>query len=175
MSAAHEAAFRAGIWQVIEARARELKDQAKAELAQSLEVGDAVAGRYNNQIIAKATMTQGRRTLTVVDEAAFTDWVRTYHPTEIVETVRSSYLDNIKLHSKDKPCAIDGDGEVVPGVEWVQGSPSVSVRREKDAPFLVAQLLAGGRLSLDGIQALEPAPEPESRWQQDTEAGAIGG
>lgn len=172
MSEMHDAALRAGIWQVVEQRARELKDAAKAELL-ALEVGDTVAGKHNGQTVAKATMTSGRRTLTVVDEAAFLDWVRDYHPTEIVETVRPAYFEHIKACSRDKPCAIDASGEVVPGVEWVQGSPSVSVRREKDAPFLVAQLLSQGRLSLDGIQALEPAPEPLDRFTQDRIASGV--
>ena len=59
MSELHDAAFRAGVWQVIEQRAKELKDEAKAELA-GLEVGDTVAGRYDGHVIAKATKTKGR-------------------------------------------------------------------------------------------------------------------
>jgi hypothetical protein len=50
---------------------------------------------------------------------------------------------------------IDNQGEIVPGVELQHGDPYVSVRREKDAPFVVAQLLSGGRIQLDGIKELE--------------------
>jgi hypothetical protein len=50
-----------------------------------------------------------------------------------------------------------------------EGSPYITVRKDKDAPALVAQLLTSGQLSLDGVKAIEP-----SRWVEDTEAGAIG-
>lgn len=167
-----DAAFRAGLWQTIEQRAKELKDEAKAELAQ-LEPGDTVAGRVGDQTIAKATMSKGRDKFVIDDEELFLAWVKQYHPEEIVESVRSSFVDSLKLASKDLAVPIDRNGVVVDGVQWQQGSPYVSVRREKDAPFIVAQLLSSGRLSLDGVQP-ELTAEPETRWEQDAEAGAIG-
>lgn len=164
MSELHDAAFRAGVWQVIEQRAKELKDEAKAELA-GLEVGDTVAGRYDGQVIAKATKLKGRAKLRITDEATFLQWVKATHPTEVVESVNPAYVKSLEARAKDigLGAVIDSEGEVVPGVAIVEGDPVVSVRREKDAPFLVAQLLSSGRLSLEGV----------SRYAQDTEAGAI--
>lgn len=161
----HDAAFRAGVWQVIEQRAKELKDQAKAELS-ALTVGDTVAGRYRGQVIAKATMTSGRAKLAVTDEHAFTAWVKANHPSEIVEAVNPAYVKALERTVVDG-VVIDDQGEIVPGVEWVQGDPFVSVRRDKDAATVVAQLFTSGQLSLDGIK-------PVDRWTEDTEAGAIG-
>lgn len=160
----HEAAFRAGVWQVIEQRAKELKDQAKAELA-TLEVGDTVAGKVDGHTIAKATMTKGREKIVVTDERALLEWVKQHHPTEIVEAVNPAFMRTFT--------AVDGQviwqGHPVDFMAVVDGDPYVTVRRDKDAPFLVAQLFTSGRLSLDGIKAVEP-----NRWVEDTEAGAIG-
>ncbi len=84
--------------------------------------------------------------------------------------------DKLKARAKELGlgAVVSHDGDVVPGVEIVEGEPYVSVRREKDAPFIVAQLLSGGRLSLDGIKEIEPPkPEPTDRYSQDREAGGL--
>jgi len=143
-----DAAFRAGVWQVIEQRAKELKDAAKAEL-QALEVGDTIAGRYNGQTVAKATMTKGREKIVVTDERALLAWVKKDHPTEVIESVNSAYIKSLEIYNGS---AIDKQGVVVPGVEVCDGDPYVSVRRAPEAAFVVAQLLSGGLLSLDGVK-----------------------
>lgn len=149
----HDAAFRAGVWQVIEQRAKELKDQAKQEL-HALEVGDTVAGKWNGHTIAKATMTRGRTKLVITDEREFTAWVADHHPTEIVTHVNPAFLRLLEAKAKDVGAVIDSLGEVVPGVELVDGEPYVSVRRDKDALSVVAQLVSSGQLSLDGVKSL---------------------
>lgn len=164
MSDLHEAAFRAGVWSVIAARAKELADAAKAEL-QALEVGDTVAGRYQGQIVAKATKTKGRAKLVVTDQNAFVNWVAGHHPTEITSQVNPAFLKHIESRAKEYGAPIDTLGEVIPGVELVDGDPYITVRKEKDASFIVAQLLSSGQLSLEGPRD----------WQAEVEAGAIGG
>lgn len=156
MSELHDAAFRAGLWQVIEQRAKELKDQAKAELS-ALEVGDTVAGRFDGQVIAKATKTKGRSRLVVTDELLFTAWVAVEHPTEIVQSVNPAFVKSLEARAKDigLGAVVSADGVVVPGVEIAESEPYVSVRREKDAPFIVAQLLTSGKLSLDGVKEIQ--------------------
>jgi hypothetical protein len=154
VSELHNAAFRAGVWQVIEQRAKELKDQAKAELA-ALEVGDTVSGRFDGQVIAKATKTKGRTKLAVTDEQKLLEWVEEFAPTEIVRTVNPAYLKQIEARAKALGAPVNLDGELYPGLELQDGEPYVTVRREKDAVFLVAQLLSAGHLSLDGIKEIE--------------------
>lgn len=149
----HDAAFRAGVWQVIEQRAKELKDAAKAEL-QALEVGDTVAGHIDGQVVAKATKTRGRAKLVITDEKAFVNWVAGHHLTEIISQVNPAFMRYLELRAKDYGAPIDTSGEAIPGVELQDGEPYVSVRREKDAPFIVAQLLSGGRLTLDGVKEI---------------------
>ena len=148
------AAARAVVFQVLEQAAKARKDEAKAELAQ-LQPGDTVGGQWDGQLLGKATMTAGRTKLVVTDEAKLLEWLQKNHPTEIVFSPNPAYLKALESTARSVGAVIDNQGEVVPGVELVSGEPYVSVRKEKDAPFLVAQLLSGGRISLDGIKALE--------------------
>ena len=151
-----EAAARAVVFQIVEQAAKARKDEAKAELA-GLEPGDGVSARLNGVVIGKATMTSGRQKLTVTDERALVEWVRRNHPTEIVESVNPAYLKVLEAAGKSLGAVVDDQGEVVPGVEITVGEAFVSVRKDKDAPFVVAELLSTGRLSLDGIKAIEAA------------------
>lgn len=160
MSELHDAALRAGVWSVVAARAKELADAAKTELA-ALEVGDTVAGKWDGKVIAKATMTKGRERIAVTDEHAFLAWVKRNHPTEVLESVNPAYVRTLKAVNR---VVIDAVGEVPAGVSVEEGSPYVTVRKDKDAPFIVAQLLSSGALSL----------EDHRDWQAEIESGATG-
>lgn len=149
----HDAALRAAIWAVIETRAKELKDSARAELS-TLPVGDSVAGRWGDKIVGKATMSKGREKIVVNDPAALLEWVRKAHPTEVVESVNLAFMNTFRAVSG---MVVDQQGELVPGVEVVQGEPYVSVRKTPDALAVVGELLASGRLGLDGIKQIEGA------------------
>lgn len=143
-----DAAFRAGVWQVLEQRAKELKDAAKRDLADTLEAGDSVAGKWEGRTIAKATMTRGREKIVVTDERALLEWVKENCPTEIVEAVNPAFLKTFGV--------VDGQvhwqGHPVDFMKVEQGDPYISVRRDPEAAFVVAQLLSSGRLSLDGVR-----------------------
>jgi hypothetical protein len=171
--AMRDAAFRAGVWQVIELRAKELKDAAKQELL-ALEPGDAIAASWNGLGIAKASMTRGRSKLVVTDEAKLLEWLYGMHPSEIISSPNPAYLRQLEQRARELGAVVDQCGEEVPGVELRQGDPYVSVRRQPDAPFAVSQMLSDGRIQLDGIKELNPpAPEPTDRYTQDREAGAL--
>jgi hypothetical protein len=149
-----DAAARAVVFQVIEQAAKARKDDAKAELSQ-LEPGDTVAGKWDGQTLGKATKTAGRTKLVVTDEAALLAWLQKHHPTEIVVSPNQAYLKALESTARNVGAVIDSLGEIVPGVELTHGDPYISVRKEPDAPFLVAQLLSNGRIALDGIKAIE--------------------
>jgi hypothetical protein len=67
----------------------EASDAAKAEV---LETPDSYGFKamLGDQLIAKVGITE-RKASVGVDEEAFLKWVQTYHPNEIVPTVRSSF------------------------------------------------------------------------------------
>lgn len=174
-SVLRDAATRAAVWGVIADAAKDRQNEAKAELA-DLEPGDTVAAKLGGQIVGKATKTKGRSRLSVHDEAAFLAWVKSTHPTEVVESVNPAFVKSLEARAKELGLGpvIDNQGEVVPGVEIVQGDPYVTVRKEKDASVLVAGLLANGRVTLDGIRELAaPKPEPLNRYEQDRRAGGV--
>lgn len=149
-----DVAARAVVYQIIEQAAKARKDEARAQLSQ-LEPGDTLAAKWDGQLLGKATMTAGRTKLVVTDEAKLLEWLQRNHPTEIVISPNPAYLKALETLARDVGAVIDNQGEIVPGVELVHGDPYVSVRKEKDAPFVVAQLLSAGRIALDGVRELE--------------------
>jgi hypothetical protein len=146
MTDLHDAALRAGFWSQIAARASELKDKAREEL-RALPFGDSKAAKVGDQILCKASWNKGRESINVTDSRALLEWVKQHHPTEIVESVNPAYVKTFKAV---EGIVIDSNGEPVPGMELKAAEPYISVRSEKEAPFLVAQLLSSGRMSLDG-------------------------
>lgn len=173
-----DAAFRAGVWSVIEAKAKEQKDLAKAEL-KSLEPGDRVTGKWHGQPVAGASMVNGRTKLVVTDEAALLDWVKEHHPTEVVESVNTAFMKTFGMVG-DQP---HWQGEPVDFMRVETGEPYVSVRKADGAEDVIAELFRTGAVGLDGITAaaLPPVVDaahldtlPVNRWTEDIEAGAIG-
>jgi hypothetical protein len=148
------AAAKAVVFQVLEQAAKAHKDDAKAELAQ-LSPGDTLAAQWDGQMLGKATMTTGRTKLVVTDERALVEWLKEHHPTELIVMPNSAYLKALESQARNVGAVIDDQGEIVPGLELVTGEPFVSVRKQPDAPFVVAQLLSGGRIALDGIKEIE--------------------
>lgn len=156
--ALRDAAFRAFIYQTLEARAKQLKDEARAELS-AIPVGETVAATHGGCLLAKASMSRGKTKLVVTDPAVFTAWVLLHHPSEVVSTVNPAYVKAIEARAKELGlgAVIDTNGVVVPGVEIQESAPTVSVRKERDLDALtvVGQLLRDGAVSLDGVKAIE--------------------
>jgi hypothetical protein len=75
----------------------------------------------------------GRWRASVVDFPALLDWVTRRHPSEVqtVQAIRPSYMDKLfNLAIAGQGTAADPTtGEVIPGVEAVQGKPYLSVRK----------------------------------------------
>lgn len=190
-----DAAFRAGVWQFIEQRAKAMKDEAKAELL-ALEPGDRVAGKWHGQSVATATMSDPDPKIAVRHGDQFLEWVRSHHETEVVESVNPAFMNRLKIVDGH---VIDAVGEIVTGVEVVPGKPYVSVRKADGAPDVIAELFRTGAVGLDGIAhaALPPVvdaahldslpanrwvepevqpevqPEPKDRYTTDREAAGL--
>ena len=147
----HGLALRAGVFQVVEREAKAAKEEARQALIAALPFGDAVAGRYGDDLVCKASWSKGSRKVVVVDERAFLAWVKEHHPTEVVESVNPAYLASLQTVGD---AVIDKDGVVADGVEVVTGKPSLTVRSEKGALELVARMVADGLVSLDGLKEI---------------------
>lgn len=116
----------------LKARIRELETEVTADLLPTLEDGDTKAARLDDgSLLGKVSRAQGRQTPAVVDEAALLAWVRRTHPTEIAESVRPAYRDQLLASAKRHGQAVDETtGELVPGVELRTGNPYLSFRSQ---------------------------------------------
>lgn len=97
--------------------------------------------------LGTVSWTSGRASVKVVDQSAFTAWVKRNHPTEIVETVRDSFTKKLfdEIKTKAEPgdeTPIGPDGEVVPGLRVTHGNPYPSCKPTDEARQRMEGLLA---------------------------------
>lgn len=101
--------------------------------------------------LGAVTIAAGRVSVRVVDEQAFVAWVRRNHPSELVQVVRDSFREKVFASAKAKvepgdSTAVGPDGEVVPGLEVVHGTPYVTARPTAEARERMRDLLRGSGL-----------------------------
>lgn len=149
MSELHELVLQAGAYQYLAKRAKELFDETKTRL-RSLPNGDTLAGRFNDQVVAKASWNKGSTSIVVKDERALLAWVKEHHPDEVVESVNPAFLKTFGVVEGQ----VHWQGHPVDFMEVKQGAPYITVKPNDETPFLVAQLLRGGQVSLDGVKEL---------------------
>ena len=136
--------------------AKKAKDKLRAELLEEMDAigADRVKAELADEVVAYVTTTKPKFKWQVVSEQAFTNWVKTNHPTEIVESVRESFRDVIldKFNYVDD-VVIDPNGEVV---EWLVG--------ETTNPYLTTKFHSDGRERLrNAIIGLDAANEIDVR------------
>lgn len=134
--------------------ARLLEDAVKAEgKAAKLAIADAFAETGADRVrvtdddgtdLGTVSRSRGRATAKVTDPDAFTAWVAAAHPEAIVTTVDPDWTARLLLSCKVSGDPVDpATGEVVPGVDLVEGAPSISARPTNAARDRMAALLAG--------------------------------
>lgn len=101
--------------------------------------------------LGAVTIAAGRTSVRVVDEQAFVAWVRRNHPSELVQVVRDTFREKVFASAKAKAepgdsTAVGPDGEVVPGLEVVHGTPYVTARPTAEARERMRDLLRGSGL-----------------------------
>lgn len=153
-------------------RIKDWEGEAKRELG--LLPGERKAAVVDGTVLGHVTMAKGRKTARVANEAAVLAWVKAHHPSEVevTEQVRPAFLKALLDDAAKKGAFIDSDGVVIDGlITVVEGEPYPMSKLADDADISIAGLLGRGALGVNGLKAL---PEPDSRWVQDQEAGAIG-
>jgi len=113
--------------------------------------------------LGAVTIAAGRVSVRVVDERAFVAWVARNYPSELVQVVRDSFKEKVfaavKKHAEQgDPTAVGPDGEVVPGLEVVHGTPYVTARPTADARERMRELL-----TQSGVLALTSREEANRR------------
>lgn len=91
-------------------------------------------------VIGEVKRAKAPKSAQVVDERALLAWVEKNRPDEIEvrKTVRSSYLDALKAQAKKDGWPYDPTtGEIIPGIEVVEGTPSYRPVLDEDAKAIV--------------------------------------
>ena len=120
--------------------AKRVKDQLRAELKDQMDsVGaDRVKAELEGETIAFVTTSKPKFKWIIKNDRKFVEWVKANCPSEIVESVRESSVDNLlnRFNYVDD-LIIDPNGEPV---DWLEGSES--------DPYLVTKFHSDGREKL---------------------------
>lgn len=128
--------MRATLAKFIEDRVKEARRSLNGDVMATLDPGDRKGAVLpDGSDIGTVSVAKGRKTIRVVDEAAYREWVREHSPHNVfapepVEQVRPAYTKALA----DQAEVVDGllvdatTGEVVPGIQQVAGEPYVSVK-----------------------------------------------
>lgn len=150
-----ELALRLAVISVVADRAKEIKDQLRAEVLASLdELGadSAAALLPDGTRVAKVGIVAPKTKMRVIHESAYTDHVAAEYPNEIVTSVRESfsrhYLETLSP-TEDGQAVDPRTGAIVPGVCAVDPTPYPSLRFEKTGRDDVVRAITEGVVSLD--------------------------
>ena len=120
--------------------AKKMKDKLRAELQEEMDsIGaDRVKAELGDDVVAYVMTTKPKFKWEVINERRFLEWVKSNHPSEIVESVRESFRDVVldKFNYLDD-LVIDPNGEPV---DWLVGHTS--------EPYLTTKFHSDGREKL---------------------------
>ena len=125
---------------------RDVDAATKTALMDVLDPGDRKHASVDGRDCGTVSVSKGRESWKVTDDAAFTRWVKTHRPDAIVESVRKSDQASILA-------GIKGDGEVPDGVEPSFGDPYVSVRLTDDQRSELIAAFRSGAARLPELDA----------------------
>jgi hypothetical protein len=159
-----EDAARAIVAKVLADEAAKVVKAARRLVEDELEPGEQISAVLpDGTRVGKVKLTEASQTVRVTDEAALLEFVRRVYPDEVVTTehVRESFrgwlLDVAKTQLTDPEGdghVVLGDGEVVPGVELVSGTPSYrpepSTEGRAHITARLGEVLGGELLALPG-------------------------
>ena len=144
---------------VLKKKVAELEAAEKAAAFEESDPGDRKYGKVGEGKhavkIGTVSVTDPTASYRVVDAAAWKGWVREHHPEQIqtIEAVHAAFEKEMLA------AGCDDNGEMLPGVDLVQGSPTITVRTEAHAEDAIAAHLADAGLSwglaLDQIKGIE--------------------
>lgn len=154
-------AGRSIVAKVLAEEARKLGDHVRQMVEPALEPGEHLTGQLGDGTrVGKVRRNERATTAAVTDEQALINWILEHRPDEVVPQIRPSYLEHLRAQVKAHGHAFDAtSGEVIPGIEAVQGGSSFVVSPSAEGRELIRRRLAemtGGLLEL-------PAPEQDRK------------
>jgi hypothetical protein len=129
--------------------------------SQMLPRESVIATLPDGTIIGQVGRSRPAKSAKVTDEAALLAWVEENRPDEVVvtRTVRSSFVDALKAQAKKHDHAFDVEtGEVIPGIESVEGTSSYSPKPDEGARDIVMPRLLD--LLAEGLMPSLPPSGP---------------
>lgn len=149
-----ETALTLALLKVLSTRIGAAKKAADKEITESWEVADrnaAVLPRSGTKI-GSVTLAKGKRSVDIVDQDAFMEWVLENHPDAIqqvqVTRVDPDFTQRMIAFARATGSTADpATGEEVPGVRVRDGEPYPMTKLEDDAAELVAEAWQSGELS----------------------------
>lgn len=145
-----ETATRLVVLQWLLKQLSQVNAEARAELGDWPAKTRAVAALPDGTAVGTVTITQGRESLRVTDEARFLEWVKDNRPDQVetVERVHKAYrthvLDDVKQ-----------TGELPPGVEYVLGDPTPRVLMEPGADVAIGDAWRTGAIGWTDLPQIE--------------------
>lgn len=132
-----EASLKLAAVTLIADEAKRAKDRLRAELQAEMDgIGaDRIKAELDGETVAYVTTVQPKFKWEITSDRKFIEWVKSQMPSEIVETVRPSYVDYVLSHLKYvDDLVVAPNGEIV---DWAVGSAS--------EPYLTTKFQGEGR------------------------------
>ena len=144
---------------VIANAAKETKDRLRREFADALDAvgADSVKANLDGEEIAKVSLVTPKASPEVINEYAFTEWVRANYESEIVQSVRESFRKKILDDLKN----VNGDaihletGEVLDFIAFNSRDSYISTRFTETGRELITDAFRAGTLSPSDVIAHE--------------------
>jgi hypothetical protein len=137
-----------------------VEDEAKKVIAGELDGGERTTARTADGIeLGRVSMVEGSKSMKIDNEEGFLMWVKQRYPTEIVETVRESFVKVCAEKAKKLGGVPDANGEMCPHVSVVQSASYPLTKLNDDADNIMQTLVHRARLA-DVLRPQLGAPQP---------------
>lgn len=146
-------ALRLAVIATVKKAATEAERATKAELlARMVDEGtDRLRPELDGTPLGPVSMANGRKSVKIVDEDAFTRWVETEHRSEMYLAVRPAFvkmLTETGQQMDDGSVVFTQTGEIVPGLAVTHGEPYLTFRGSEEGTAAIVDALGSGDLAV---------------------------
>lgn len=144
---------------VIQSDVKAAFDTTRDLLEPRLDADEGVAAELpDGTRIGTVKRSKVKKAPTVTDPAAVLAWVAKHRPEELVESVNPAFIEYLKGQVRKHGAAVyEATGEIVPGVELVEGQPSYLPQPDPAMVPVIrakfAELIGNGLLELPAAEA----------------------